>query len=338
MSANLALNKNTASNSYVAPFASGRAVDGQTQPVQRWVCAQLPASLTVDLGEYYWIDHIILKHMGVAGWSSRYNLKGFTLLGSTDNSVWKNIYSQSDNRESTNNIAFAPQSARWVQLLVPLGSGLDINPNVASLVEMEVYESTFNPYLSNLTLSIGALRPAFSQKTFEYAAEVENNVASITVTPTAEGTDATITVNNQSTQSGSPSPAINLWVGVNAIDVLVTNGPVVQKYTITVTRKSLDAAYLSELTIKNPRGQVVELTPPFQPTTTAYDANANYSSVTVTPVSAGNTIKVNDVIVSSGSPSNPISLSIGMNNIKIEVSPPSGGTTTTYTINVNRSS
>ncbi len=338
MSENLALNKTATSNSYVAPFAPSRALDGQMLPVRRWVCAQLPAFLTVDLGEYYWIDRITLKHMGVAGWSSQYNMKGYTLQGSADNCVWENLYSQSGNKESTNHIAFAPKPARWVKLLVPLGWGLDINPTVASLVEMEVYESEYNPYLSRLTLSTGALTPVFSKKTFEYTAEVGNNVASITVTPTAEGKGATITVNDHPVESGKPSQAIDLAVGVNTIAVLVTNGPVVQKYTINVTRKSA-ATLLSNLTLQSPQ-KSIDLSPGFNSNTFNYTATApkNTASVTVTPTAqdAGSSIKVDGQPVTSGSPSQAITTNPGTTTINIDVTSQGSSSATTYTIAVNR--
>lgn len=340
MSANLALNKTVTSSSYVAPFSPSRVVDGLTQPVRRWVCDQLPAFLIVDLGEYYWIDHIILRHMGVAGWSSRYNLKGYTLEGSTDNHTWDSIYSISGNTANTNDIAFAPKPARWVKLLVASGLGLDINPNAASLVEMEVYECSSNPYLSNLGISSGTLNPVFNPKNFEYTVEVENNVPSITVTPTAVAAGATITVNDNPVQSGSPSQQIPLNPGTTAIAILVTNGSVQQKYSITVTKKSA-AALLSNLTLQSP-AKTISLSPGFDSNTFSYTATApnGTPSVTVTPTvqAAGSTVKVNDVPVTSGSPSQAITTNPGTTSINIDVTSQGGGSVTRYTISVNRTS
>jgi len=338
MSGNLALNKTATSATYLAPFSPARAVDGQAKPVQRWVCTKLPDSLVVDLGQYYWIDHIILKHMGAAGWTSQYNLKGFTLAGSTDNRDWSNIITESGNTAGTNDLSFVPKPARWVRMSVSAGWGLAINPSVASLVEMEVYESSYNPYLTNLTISSGTLTPAFNQKTFEYTVEVENNVTTVTVTPTAAVAGASITVNNNPVQSGNPSGSITLAdSGTTAIGIVVTNGPAQQKYTITVSKQA-PAVHLTNLAMNGPRGQVVDLLPAFSPTNLTYNATADYATVTVTPTSPGNTIKVNNVPVNSGSASNPIDLIIGTNNITVEVTPAGSSAATTYTIITRRNS
>jgi len=340
MSGNLALNKSVTASSYLAPFSPERAVDGQAHPVRRWVCTQMPAWLEVDLGEYYWINHMILRHMGAAGWSSRYNIKGYNLEASTDNHAWTRFYSESGNTSGTNDITFAPQAARWVRISVPANWGLDINRNAASLVEMEVYECQSNPYLSSLTISSGTLTPAFNPKTFEYTVEVGNNVSKVTITPTAAVTGVTITVNNSPVQSGHPSQEIDLPVGTTAIAIVVTNGPVQQKYTISVTRKTA-AALLSGLTLQSP-AKALSLNPAFNSNTFNYTATApnGTPSVTVTPTAqdAGATIKVNDVPVTSGSPSQAITTNPGTTSINIDVTPQGGGSATRYTVSVNRAS
>jgi hypothetical protein len=89
--------------------------------------------------------------------------------------------------------------------------------------------------LSGLTLSQGSLSPAFSNGTYNYTASVANSVTSLTVTPTASNTNATIKVNGAAVSSGNASNSIALVVGPNTVTVDVTaeNGTT-QNYIITV--------------------------------------------------------------------------------------------------------
>jgi uncharacterized repeat protein (TIGR01451 family) len=79
------------------------------------------------------------------------------------------------------------------------------------------------------------------------------------------------------------------------------------------------------------------LTPPFASGTLSYTASVTSASntVTVTPTVADPTatVKVNGVTVASGSPSGPITLSVGPNVITVLVTAQDGVTTKTYTIN-----
>ncbi len=95
-----------------------------------------------------------------------------------------------------------------------------------------------NADLSNLTLSSGALSPAFAPATTSYTASVANAVTSITVTPTAADANSTIMVNGTAVTSGTPSGAIALAVGPNVITTVVTAQDAVttKTYTVTVTR------------------------------------------------------------------------------------------------------
>ncbi len=91
--------------------------------------------------------------------------------------------------------------------------------------------------LSALTISQGTLSPSFSSSVTAYTATVANNVASMTVTPTAADSNATITVNGASVSSGSASGDIDLDIGDNTIEVIVTaENATTKTYTITVTR------------------------------------------------------------------------------------------------------
>jgi hypothetical protein len=65
-----------------------------------------------------------------------------------------------------------------------------------------------NADLSGVTLSQGVLSPAFNPNTISYAAEVQYNVASITVTPSAAGVNAGITVNGRTSRPERLQPTL----------------------------------------------------------------------------------------------------------------------------------
>lgn len=95
-----------------------------------------------------------------------------------------------------------------------------------------------NADLSGLTLSSGALLPAFSPGQPNYSAQVSHPTTGITVTPTLADGTATVTVNGAPVTSGAPSAPIALNVGANTITAQVTaqDGTTVKPYTVTVTR------------------------------------------------------------------------------------------------------
>ncbi len=103
-----------------------------------------------------------------------------------------------------------------------------------------------NADLSNLTLSNGALTPAFAGT---YTASVDHSVSSITVTPTlSDVANASATASlydgggalvsgPHAVASGSASPALPLSVGDNVIKVIVTaQDGATRTYMVTVTR------------------------------------------------------------------------------------------------------
>ncbi len=122
-------------------------------------------------------------------------------------------------------------------------------------------------HLTGLTTSAGTLSPAFSELTTSYILNLQNSVTSITVTPTAEISGATITVNGASVTSGSASAAIPLTVGVNnvAVEVTAPDGAslgydvvvsVVQPPTVSLTATaavsgSHAGGYTMTITVKN---------------------------------------------------------------------------------------
>ena len=105
-----------------------------------------------------------------------------------------------------------------------------------------VTKAASSAYLSGLTVNgiRGSLNPVFNKTTMNYTASVSGGVTSVTVTPTAEDSQATILVNNTFTvPSGHTSPAINLIVGQNTITIQVTAADGnYETYTVVVSRPS----------------------------------------------------------------------------------------------------
>jgi alpha-tubulin suppressor-like RCC1 family protein len=92
--------------------------------------------------------------------------------------------------------------------------------------------------LSGISLSTGALSPAFVAATSSYTASVPLSATSITVIPTATDATATIKVNGTTLASGAASGSLTLAVGANIITTVVTaqNKITSKTYRITVTR------------------------------------------------------------------------------------------------------
>ena len=145
-----------------------------------------------------------------------------------------------------------------------------------------------NENLASLTTTIsGGFRPTFSSGVTSYSADLAGSVNSITVTPTAaSGGTVIISVrvnsgNYVQVQSGTSSQSLPLILGVNQIDIRVTQSPLStgKVYTINVIKGSSNAN-LFALTLSNST-----LSPIFVSETTNYTANVgnSTSSIRVTP-------------------------------------------------------
>ena len=102
-----------------------------------------------------------------------------------------------------------------------------------------------NASLSALTLSAGALNPAFDANTLAYTLAVPNGTASTTVTATRADANATLQLQRNgggftALPSGTPSSAQAFKVGSNTLDVKVTaqDGTTVKTYTVAITRNT----------------------------------------------------------------------------------------------------
>ena len=205
--------------------------------------------------------------------------------------------------------------------------------------------------LSDLTLSAGALDPAFDAATESYTASVINTVSRITVTPTVSQSGATVAyLDGDDTAIADADGAtaghqVNLSTGANTIKVQVTSqdSANARTYTVTVTRAdtvSIDAT-LSGLALSEGT-----LDPVFASTTGSYTASVlnPVSRLTVTPTAnhAGATVAYLDssdmplADADSDTTGQQVNLAVGETAIKVTVTAEDGATAMTYTVTVTR--
>ncbi|MCX8131150.1 MAG: cadherin-like beta sandwich domain-containing protein [Clostridia bacterium] len=337
---NIALNKPASSSSYLYPYAPQRAVDGSLATANRWLSVTLPAWMSVNLQGVYWIDKWTVANLGAANWPQNYNMNGYKLQSSMDNINWVDRDTVTGNASNSTTRTVAPFKASYVRLYVPGGQGIAANTNFASIAEFQVFQADpTSSYLSGLTISAGTLTPGFVKTTTAYTASVGFETSSITVTPTAEDSRATIKVNGAVVTSGQPSQAVNLNVGQNTITVQVTpyiGDPL--NYTITVTRQ--DSVNLTNMVLKDTANNTIGISPAFTAGTTSYTANVEFgvASATVTPTaeSSNAVITINGAVVQSGQASGVISLNAGATTAIPVLVTGYGGASKTYTIQVTR--
>lgn len=115
--------------------------------------------------------------------------------------------------------------------------------------------------LSGLTLSSGQLSPAFNSYASHYNVAVPDDVAQITLTPTALRYGPGITVNGQTVASGQASQPIALAYGDNAIAVEVrsANDAQTRQIMLTITRASAPAVIVSHPRSIQDNGQALTL-------------------------------------------------------------------------------
>ncbi|WP_010408787.1 cadherin-like beta sandwich domain-containing protein, partial [Citromicrobium sp. JLT1363] len=171
--------------------------------------------------------------------------------------------------------------------------------------------------LSALSVSEGALSPAFDPAQSSYTVAVGNNVDTIALTPTASDADATITVAGNAVASGSISAPITLAVGTTSIEVMVTAADGTrQSYTVSVTRALSSDATLSALAVSEG-----SLSPAFDPAQLSYAVAVgnDIDAITLTPSvsDADATITVAGNAVASGSASAPVALPVGTTTIEV---------------------
>ena len=155
--------------------------------------------------------------------------------------------------------------------------------------------------LSSLTISAGTL-PTFAAATTSYAVDVDNDVASVTLTPTTADTTASVTVAGTAVTSATASGAITLNVGANAIAIVVTAQNGTEKtYTVTIDRGANTAPSITTAATQS----VAENTPTTTPVVTfaADDDESNTITWALTGADAGDfTISTGGVLTFNTAP------------------------------------
>ena len=193
--------------------------------------------------------------------------------------------------------------------------------------------------LSNLSTSQGSLIPSFTTNQTSYQVSVSNGITSLTITPTAIDSNASILVDGNTVVSGNTSGAIALSVGANVISIPVTadGNTSTTNYTVTVTR---DAPLSTDDSLSALSLSGSSVSPTFNSATLAYTASVGFSttsiSITPTATDSGATITVAGNDTASGNASSPINLLEGENPINISVLAEDGVTTRTYVVTVTR--
>ena len=114
----------------------------------------------------------------------------------------------------------------------------DVTSAPTAVVIAETATLSADADLSALTISQGTLVPTFAADTISYAVNVDNEVTSVTLTPTTNHAGASVTVDDATATSGTASAPITLAPGVNALDIVVTaqDGTSTKTYAVRVTR------------------------------------------------------------------------------------------------------
>lgn len=181
-----------------------------------------------------------------------------------------------------------------------------------------------NASLAGLTLSSGTLTPAFASGILSYSATVAANVTSVTVTPTVQQANATLTIQGTTISSGV-GRVVSLVTGDNTIPIVVTaqDGTTIRSYSLTVRRRSA-VADLASLSLSG-----VSLSPAFSSTITSYTA-------TVPNATASTTITAAATHASASLAGDGLrSLNTGSNSLTVTVTAEDGNTKN-YTVTVQR--
>ncbi|RZJ19760.1 MAG: T9SS type B sorting domain-containing protein, partial [Acinetobacter sp.] len=190
--------------------------------------------------------------------------------------------------------------------------------------------------LANLVLSSGTISPVFNPDGENFSATVAYGVANITLTPTAEDTNAVIKVNENVVTSGNASSVITLNPSSTIINVQVTSTSGATKdYNLTINRALANIATLTAIAIPGISIRETTGTSNFN-----YEASIDPDSTSVRirldATHPGATIKVNGTIVSSGTYSAPLPLIGAQTTINILVTAQDGVTTRTYAVIVKK--
>jgi hypothetical protein len=197
--------------------------------------------------------------------------------------------------------------------------------------------------LSLLTVQSGstniALVPPFVKTTLGYTASVNSSTSSVTFTPTAETAGSTIVINNVPVTSGQQSTPFSLVDGSNNFNIVVTANGIPTTYTVAITKAGSLLLSQAVVTYMGRSISTGTKTITMNQTDLVYSTTVptGAQTITVTPYaqSSGVVIKVNNVVVPSGTPSGTITLNTsGTTTVPVVVSTQDGSSSRSYTINV----
>lgn len=198
--------------------------------------------------------------------------------------------------------------------------------------------SLSNNDLAGLVPSAGVLAPSFKPLALAYSLQVAYVDSQISLTASTSDSKAEMAINGKPVESGKPSDPVDINVGTaqDVFKVVVTAQDGSQKtYAVSVTRLPSNDTRLSKL---EPAG--FSLKPAFSPALAEYADTVAFAvaSVSLKPTTAHPAAKVtvNDSPVVSGSSSKPVSLIVGDNLIKVEVTAQDGKTKAAYNVKVVR--
>ncbi|RTE09831.1 cadherin-like beta sandwich domain-containing protein [Paenibacillus whitsoniae] len=202
--------------------------------------------------------------------------------------------------------------------------------NEAGLSNLKLKDATSSP--------TGAALPAqaFTGVEETYTVYVDNEVASVMVTPDARKAGSSIQVKGQSVQSGLASGAIQLQVGENQVPVAVTSpdGSETRHYQIVVVREPSGNAQLQSLGIATDGAELVST---FSPTVLHYDVIVPVAAQTLEllPVAehSGASIRINEQSLTGGMLSLPFTKDAQTFAIEVTAQ---DGTVLTYTLDILR--
>ena len=177
----------------------------------------------------------------------------------------------------------APATAAVLVFTMRVTDGTDASTGTVTItVTAPVLSADTN--LSSLTISEGTL-PTFAAATTSYAVDVDNDVPSVTLTPTTADTAASVTVDGATVTSTEASNPIDLAPGVaKDIRVVVTAEDGTEKpYTVSVTRAENTAPSITggQLVGRDENGDTTVAT------YTATDAEGDTITWSVTGADAG---------------------------------------------------
>jgi len=188
--------------------------------------------------------------------------------------------------------------------------------------------------LSGLTISAGALSPAFSGSVFAYTDTVPFGTGTVTVSPTAHALavhSITVSLNGgsaASVPSGTVSPALAVpAVGANStISVVVTAQDLVTQRTYTIALSQVAPATDNELS--SLEVSVGALSPGFTAETLEYTLSVPFGTTdfTVTPTASTSSIQSITVTLDAGQ---PVTVASGAASPSLAI-PPFGSTSTVF--------